>query len=144
MEIPMNLDAIRAAWTVLKQTADIGPIRDAGHYSRMVELADALVDSGQAEAGAALEDLFVVVTELIADFDRRHFVIPMLPPRELLHFLMEQHGLTQSDLPEVGNQSVVSQVLSGKRRLTARHVALLSKRFGIPADAFIDKMVDAA
>ncbi len=70
--------------------------------------------------------------------------MPVLPPRELLRFLMEQHGLTQSDLPEVGNQSVVSQVLSGKRQLTARHIALLSSRFGVSADAFIDKMIDAA
>ena len=140
----MNLEAIRKAWAALQLTADIGPIRDATHYSRMVELADALVDSGQAGAGAGLEDLFVVVSELIADFDRRHFSMPVLPPRELLRFLMEQHGLTQSDLPEVGNQSVVSQVLSGKRQLTARHIALLASRFGVSADAFIDKMIDAA
>ena len=140
----MNLEAIRKAWAALQQTVDIGPIRDAEHYSRMVELADALVDSGQAGTGAALEDLFVVITELIADYDRRHFLLPTLPPRELLRFLMEQHGLTQSDLPEVGNQSVISQMLSGKRQLTARHIALLSSRFGVPADAFIDKMIDAA
>lgn len=112
--------------------------------TRVVELADVLVDSGQAETGAALEDLFVVITELIADYDRRHFLLPTLPPRDLLRFLMEQHGLTQSDLPEAGNQSVVSQVLSGKRQLTARHIALLSMRFDVPADAFIDKMINAA
>ncbi len=75
----MNLDAIREAWSLLKQTADIGPIRDAAHYSQMVELADALVDSGHAEADAALEGLFVVICELIADYDRRHYALPALP-----------------------------------------------------------------
>jgi len=29
---------------------------------------------------------------------------------------MNQHRLTQKDLPEIGAQSVVSAVLSGKRR----------------------------
>ena len=33
-----------------------------------------------------------------------------------LRELMNQHGLTQKDLPEIGAQSVVSAVLSGKRR----------------------------
>ena len=86
--------------------------------TRVVELADVLVDSGQAETGAALEDLFVVITELIADYDRRHFLLPTLPPRDLLRFLMEQHGLTQSDRMRPANppcpssSSVIMQSLA--------------------------------
>ena len=50
---------------------------------------------------------------------------------------MEQHGLKQADLPEIGAQSAVSAVLGGKRQLDLRQVSALSKRFGVPADAFI-------
>ena len=35
---------------------------------------------------------------------------------------MQEHGLNQSDLPEVGTQSVVSAVLAGKRSLNLRQV----------------------
>jgi len=35
---------------------------------------------------------------------------------------MDQHGLTQSDLPEIGSQGVVSEILSGKRELNARRL----------------------
>ncbi len=31
------------------------------------------------------------------------------------HYLMEEHGLRQSDLPEIGSQGVVSEILNGKR-----------------------------
>ncbi len=140
----MNLDAIRKAWEALQRTADVGPIRDADHYSTTVALADALVDSGQAQPGAALEGLFLVVSELISDFDRRHFALPAISPREMLRFLMDQHSLTQSDLPEVGNQSVVSQLLSGNRQFTTRQIAALSIRFGIPADVLVEKSAAAA
>ena len=51
---------------------------------------------------------------------------------------MEDHGLRQSDLPEIGSQSVVSEVLAGKRKLNARQVKALSRRFGLPADLFLD------
>jgi HTH-type transcriptional regulator/antitoxin HigA len=56
-------------------------------------------------------------------------------PATRLAFLMEQHGLRQCDLPEVGAQSVVSEVLSGKRALNLRQTQALAKRFCVPMDA---------
>ncbi len=54
-----------------------------------------------------------------------------------LAFLMEQHGLRQCDLPEVGAQSVVSAVLAGKRALNLRQVTALTERLGVPMDALV-------
>jgi HTH-type transcriptional regulator/antitoxin HigA len=55
---------------------------------------------------------------------------------EVLRFLMREHGLSQRDLPEVGTQSVVSEVLAEKRQLNVRQIRALSKRFGVTADVF--------
>ncbi|MBP9500705.1 MAG: hypothetical protein KBF17_00945, partial [Candidatus Promineofilum sp.] len=49
----------------------------------------------------------------------------------VLAYLMEEHGLRQSDLPEVGSQGVVSEVLSGKRELNGRQIKELAARFGV-------------
>ena len=38
-------------------------------------------------------------------------------PASVLASLMDEHGLRQSDLPEIGSQGVVSEVLAGKRQL---------------------------
>lgn len=56
---------------------------------------------------------------------------------------MEQHGLRQSDLPELGPQSVVSAVLSGKRALNLRQVKALAARFHVPMEALTGQTVGA-
>lgn len=50
---------------------------------------------------------------------------------------MQEHGLSQGDLPEVGAQSVVSEILAGKRQLNVRQIRALVERFQVPADLFI-------
>lgn len=59
------------------------------------------------------------------------------PPRDVLALLMQQHGLRQSDLSDVAPQSVISELLNGRRDFNVRHVAALSRRFGVPAEVFI-------
>jgi HTH-type transcriptional regulator/antitoxin HigA len=50
---------------------------------------------------------------------------------------MQQHGLKQSDLPEIGSQGVVSEILAGKRALNVRQVKTLSVRFGVSTATFV-------
>jgi len=50
---------------------------------------------------------------------------------------MQEHRLRQSDLPEIGSQGVVSEVLAGKRELNARQIKRLAKRFGVSPAVFI-------
>lgn len=56
---------------------------------------------------------------------------PSMLPNEMIRFLMEQHQFSQSELPEIGGVSVVSEVLSGKRELSVRQIKELSARFRI-------------
>lgn len=49
----------------------------------------------------------------------------------LLRTLMSQHNLTGSDLPEIGDKTMVSKVLNGKRVLSRQAIEKLSKRFGL-------------
>ena len=48
---------------------------------------------------------------------------------------MAEHGLRQSELPEIGSQGVVSEVLSGRRALNLRQVKAFARRFAVPMDA---------
>ncbi len=57
---------------------------------------------------------------------------------DALRYLIKLHRVTQSDLPEIGSQGVVSEVLNGKRSLTVRHVRGLAKRFSVSPSTFID------
>ena len=53
---------------------------------------------------------------LIEAYDAEHHALADASGLEVLKYLMEQHGLTQSDLPEIGSQGVVSEVLRRKAR----------------------------
>lgn len=56
---------------------------------------------------------------------------------EILQFLMQEHSLKQSDLAnELGSQSIVSEILSRKRKLNSQQIHALSKRFGVSPAAF--------
>lgn len=54
-----------------------------------------------------------------------------------LKVLMEQHNLNTNDFEnEIGKKSMVSQVLSGGKSLSRKHIELLSKRFNISPALF--------
>ncbi len=55
---------------------------------------------------------------------------------DVLKFLLEKHQLTPSDMPEIGNQDVLSELLAGKRELSVDHIRALSKRFGLSPATF--------
>jgi HTH-type transcriptional regulator/antitoxin HigA len=71
------------------------------------------------------------------DFYEKHaYPVEHSSSEELLAFLMEQHDLTQNDLPEIGSQPHVSKILSGERNLTKDQIAVLSERFGVSPAVF--------
>lgn len=55
----------------------------------------------------------------------------------LLKILIHQHNLNQSDLPEIGSQGVVSEILNGKRSLNLKQIKKLAARFDLNPALFI-------
>jgi len=74
---------------------------------------------------------------LIHAYEEEHHPIPESSGADVLRFLMEEHGLTQSDLPEIGSQGVVSEILRGKRELNVRQIRALATRFHVSPAVFI-------
>ena len=50
---------------------------------------------------------------------------------------MEEHALKQPDLPKIGSQGVVSEILSGTRELNVRQITHLAARFGVSPALFM-------
>ena len=60
-------------------------------------------------------------------------------PRETLQHLVEDLGLKQADLIDVfGSQSIVSEVLQGRRKINLTQARRLAVRFRLSADLFFD------
>ncbi len=71
-------------------------------------------------------------------YEREHGRELPSSPVAVLRLLMNEHGLNQSDLPEVGSQGVVSEILRGRRHLNVRRVRALSERFEVSPAVFIE------
>ena len=85
----------------------------------------------------AEEKLIELLTVLIEDFEAKHYPVPEATPVGIVRHLMEAHGLRQKDLMDIfGTESIVSEVLHGKRELTREHIAKLSARFGVSPAVF--------
>lgn len=63
--------------------------------------------------------------------------MPTASGAEMLQFFMQEHDLAQADLPEVGSQGVISEILSGKRDLNVRQIRALSQRFHVSPAVFL-------
>lgn len=78
-----------------------------------------------------------LLTLLIERYEQEHYKVPKASAADVLRFLIEQHGLKQRDLArQLGGESVVSEVLSGKRKLTTSHIEQLSSRFNVSLAVF--------
>jgi len=134
----MNLKDVSAHWVALHEQLGLGSaIADEAHYERMLDVAGRLMDDPAVHEGP-LGGLVALLADRIRDYeDRIHPWPDTVTPGGVLAALMQEHGLTQSQLPELGSQGVVSEVLSGKRELNLRQVKALAARFSVPLDVFV-------
>ena len=122
-----------AHWTTI---APILSIRNEREYDRAVKRLNELVDEVGDNERHPLYSLLDTLGTVIHAYEEAHHPIPKTGGQQVLRFLMDEHSLTQSDLPEIGSQGVVSEVISGKRELNARQIGALAKRFSVSPAVF--------
>ncbi|MDF9776412.1 helix-turn-helix domain-containing protein [Pseudomonas baetica] len=106
-------------------------------YDTLVQALDELLEMTGIDESHPLMSLVDIIGDWIEEWDHKHRPMPEATGAEVLGYMMREHGLTQSDLPGVGPQSVVSEILSGKRQLNLRQIRWLAERFNVPVDVFI-------
>ncbi|MCL7940436.1 transcriptional regulator [Halomonas sp. ATCH28] len=107
-------------------------------YDELVAALDELLEMIGDDEEHPLASLASHMGDLIEEYDDAHRPMPEVRGSDMLRHLMKWHGFDQSSLPEVGTQSMISEILAGKRRLNVRQIKALSQRFGLPADLFLD------
>ena len=86
---------------------------------------------------AAEEKYAELLTVLIEAYEEKHYPIRALSPVKVLMELMAANNLKQKDLaPLFGSESIVSEVLHGKRELNKQHIEKLSQRFNVSPAVF--------
>lgn len=137
MNARIEMKRLIPAWERFRTATDIASIRDEAHYRRMAAMLEALLDEAAGDESHPAMGLVDIVGDLIEDYETQHHPLPPVTGLQALKFLMEQHGLAQSDLPEIGSQGVVSEILAGKRELNVRQVRAPGERFAVSPATFI-------
>lgn len=89
-------------------------------------------------------DQLEILSVLIEKYEEKHFPISIPTAIEAIKFRMEQLNLRPTDLiPYLGSASRVSEVLSGKRKLTISMIKSLSQNLKIPEKSLLNQEPNA-
>ena len=113
-------------------------LRSAREYKAAVAEIDRLLDD-DPRRGTQDYDRLEFLSVLVEAYEDEHDPIDDSgTPREIVAFMLEQHGLTRTDLvPILGSKSRVSEFFSGKRALSVSQMKAVRAELGIPADLLL-------
>ena len=113
-------------------------IRNEREYDQAVKRLNRLLDEIGTDERHPLYGLLDTLGTIIHAYEEEHFKDEDVSGTEMLRFLMEEHGLNESDLKEVGSRRVVSDILRGKRELKPSQIRrTLATRFHVSPAVFV-------
>jgi len=111
------------------------PVASEAELEAMQVVVDALLD--KPELSDDERDYLNVLGSLIHEYEEIHCQVPDIHGVELLKVLLIDLGLRQKDLLSIfKTESIISDVLKGKRNLTVGHIQGLAEFFHISPAVF--------
>ena len=148
-EVIKELDTPKqdSAFIALCEAFPLEPITNEKRYALALKILENAIDFSTSEETRAhvgtLSKYIFTLGVLVEEYEKKRFPRKAVSGSEMLEFLMEQQGLTQAELSEeLGGQSVVSAILSGKRKLNLKQIRALAKRFGVSPAVFLGEAAD--
>ncbi len=125
---------IRSHWAVI---SPLFSIHNENEYDLAVERLNSIIDEVGTNEQHPLYGLLDTLGTVIHAYEEKHHQIAECSGIEMLRFFMDEHGLEESDLPEIGSQTVVAEILNGKRELNVKHIRALAERFHVSPAVFV-------
>ena len=133
----ISTGTLLAAWTPFRNALGFSAIKTAKDYKRATAVIGQLLDEVGENEKHPLAEVLDYLANQIAVYEAEHVNIPDASPRDVLRFLMEQHGLTQTDLADCAPQSRISEILNGKREISKEIAKALANRFAVNVGVFV-------
>jgi HTH-type transcriptional regulator/antitoxin HigA len=113
------------------------PIRSEAELDRAIAMVDALSDRERLSPDE--HDYLLVLSGLIEEYEDERHPIPAISGLSMLRYLIESKGVARAKVAaETGiAESTLSEILSGKRKLGIKHVAVLAGYFKVEPGLFI-------
>lgn len=113
-------------------------IRNDEEYEQAIKRLNNLIDQIGTNEQHPLYNLLDTLGKLIEVYEEENYPIPNCSGSDALAYLMEEHELSLSDLPEIGTPEIIESILNKDQALTLTQIQQLSKRFNLPAQVFLD------
>ena len=111
------------------------PIKSEEDLEKTQAVVDNLLDKG--ELTESEEDYITLLGILIHEYEEKQDLVPDIYGVELLKVLIVELNLKQKDLvPIFKTESIVSDVLKGKCKLTVEHIQKLAEFFNLSPAVF--------
>ena len=130
-----KLEDIAGIWPTIKNIFSV-PHTET-ECKNLVLILDGLIDEIGENESHPLSSLMESIGSLIENYENNNLSPISGTPLEALQYLMKEHNIKQSELPEIGSQGVVSEIVKGKRNLNIRQIKDLSAKFNISPLVFI-------
>jgi HTH-type transcriptional regulator/antitoxin HigA len=131
----MNVQQISQSWHNIAPL--LIPIKTEDECDRREEQIRKLIKLNEDKKDANISYLIQCMALTIEDYEKKEWTLEKPTAIEVLKYLMTEHGLNESDLPEIGDQNFVSDLLTGKQELNLTMIKILAKRFGISTKTFL-------
>ena len=131
-----NIDVASIAphWAALRSWLEVD---SEAAYDRATARLQQLLDEVGSDERHPLFGLLETLGTVMHAYELQREPVPAAAGTEVLQFLIDEHGLSASDLPEIGSAADVSAVLSGVRPLTVSQIHALSERFHVAPAVFV-------
>jgi len=119
-------------------TKDIGAPKVITSEKQYEDYVSTLLELERSESSPpAVQNFAELLTLLIEAYEENHYAVPDVSPVEVLRELISANNLRHKDLaPLLGSESIVSEILSGKREHNKRQIKKLSTRFNVSPAVF--------
>jgi HTH-type transcriptional regulator/antitoxin HigA len=113
------------------------PLRSEADLDAAIAVIDSLIDRPMLTAPE--KDYLEVLSDLVESFESSSVPIDPVSDAELLRFLIEQRGVTQSAVATGARiaESTISEILAGKRKLNRTQIAKLARYFHVEPGVFM-------
>ena len=133
----LDINAVTSHYQALARMVPLKAISREAEYKKAVATLEELLDAGGASERHPLAGLVEALGEMIESYEARAHQMPAASPRDALVYLMEAHGLKQTDLSDLASQGAISAILNGKREISRQLAVKLGERFAVPAGVFV-------
>ena len=108
-----------------------------GDYDGLANLIDEVLSITRGDPEHELAGLASAMGDLLAAYDEEHRPMPSVAGVEILRYLMQEHGMSRDDFPEIGPAAAVSEILDDAAQIDARQARDLGIRFALPSEVFL-------